>query len=91
MLIPGDDGESETAPSVAHPRRHSGHLLHSSSQLPQMNQSMGGFRKRNEVPGADTRNCAGLLEVRREAERLVSLGARLQLLKGSAARAESPR
>ena len=24
MLIPGDDGESETVPSVAHPRRHSG-------------------------------------------------------------------
>ena len=54
MLIPGDDGESETVPSVAHPRRHSGHLLHSSSQLPRVNQSMGEFRKRNEVPGADT-------------------------------------
>ena len=54
MLVPGDDGESETVPSVAHPRRHSGHLLHSSSQLPRVNQSMGEFRKRNEVPGAES-------------------------------------
>ena len=56
------------------------HLIHP--------RSLGGWGVRG-VGG--TGNCAGLLEVRREAERLVSLGARLQLLKGSAARAESPR
>ena len=90
MLIPGDDGESETVPSNARTPQQSWPpplLLPASAYEPEH----GRVPEAQLGAGSRHRNCAGLLEVRREAERLVSLGARLQLLKGSAARAESPR